>query len=217
MIITATLLIAVGVVSSLLGVKLFRLLLPFLGLITGVIVGFTGFQGIFGTGAVSTAMAVVIALVVGLLLAVLSYVFFDLAAIFLTIVVGAMAASYLGVALGLREDGFIVFMLAIAGGILGGVLAVRYAVSVGLVIAVTSLLGVAYILTGLMLVVGSVSLNDIQESGVVRTLLEVVDQSFLWFLVWAGGSIITMQLQYRLLLADILSSAFEYTEKPVRK
>lgn len=215
MIITATLLIAAGVLTCMLGAKLFKLLLPLIGLVTGFMVGFIGFQAVFGTSAVSSAMAVVIALVVGLMLAVLSYVFFDLAVVFFSIAVGAIALSYLGVALGLREDGFLVFLLSVAGAIIAGMYAVRHAISLRLVVLVTSFLGVAYILTGLMLLIGEVNLNQINENGVVATLLSVVDQSFLWFIVWVGGSLLAAQLQYRLLLETYLTQMFEYSEEEI--
>lgn len=212
MIVIAIALIAVGIVTGLLGAKLFRLLLPVLGLVTGFVVGYTGFQGIFGTSAVSTAMAVVIALIVGLLLGVLAYMFFDIAVVFFAIAIGAMALSYLGVALGLRQDGVIVFLLGVAGAILGGSYALKNNLGLPLVLAVTSLLGVAYVLAGIMLVAGEVDVKEISEAGVVSTLLRVVDQSFLWLLVWIGGSLITVQLQKRLLMSAYGSDAFAYKE-----
>jgi len=210
-------LIATGVLACLLGTKLFKLLLPLFGLVTGFMVGFLGFQGVFGSGAVSTAMAIVVALTVGLVLAVLSYVFFDLAVTFLAISVGAIAFSYLGVALGLNEDGFIVFLLALAGAILAGMYAVSSAVSVRLVVLVTSFLGVAYILTGVMLLAGEVSLDAVHDDGAVRTLLSVVDQSFLWFFVWLGGSLFAASVQQRLLIESYMTSMFEYTEADYQK
>lgn len=212
MIIVATLLLAFGLVTSLLGLKLFKLLLPALGLVSGFMIGFVGTQGVFGTGALSNAMAVLVALAVGVVLAVLSFMFFDVAIVVLSAIVGASALSYLGVALGLRQEGFVVFLLAISGGILGLIAAQRYPIGVQLVITLSSMLGVAYILTGFMLVAGTVSLDQLNNQGVVGTLLRVVDQSFLWFMVWIGGSLLAMQAQYRLAVVDALSSAFAYEE-----
>lgn len=212
MIVVAISLIAIGVVTGLLGAKLFRLLLPVLGLVTGFVVGYTGFQGIFGTGAVSTAMAVVIALVVSLVVGVLSFMFFDLAVVFFAVAMGATAFSYLGVALGLRANGIVVFLLAVAGAIMAGRYAVRNNFGLPLVVAVTSLLGTAYVLTGIMLVAGHVTLNQIGDNGVVSTLVSVVDQSFLWLFVWIGGSLVTSQAQNRLLMSGYGSDAYAFTE-----
>ncbi|MCA9331232.1 hypothetical protein KC957_04215 [Candidatus Saccharibacteria bacterium] len=212
MIIVATLLLAFGLVTSLLGLKLFKLLLPALGLVSGFMIGFVGTQGVFGTGALSNAMAVLVALAVGVLLAVLSFLFFDVAIVVLSAIVGASALAYLGVALGLRQEGFVVFLLAVAGGILGLIAAQRYPIGVQLVVTLSSMLGVAYVLTGFMLVAGTVNLDQLNNQGVVGTLLRVVDQSFLWFFVWIGASLLAMQVQYRLAVVDALSSAFAYEE-----
>lgn len=213
MIFIATLLLAFGLVASLLGLKLFKLLLPLLGLVSGFLIGFVGVQGVFGTGGLSNVMAVMVALVVGVVLAILSFVFFDIAIVVLSALVGASALSYLGVALGLNQDGFVVFLLALSGGIFGLMAAQRYPIGVQLVVTLTSLIGVAYVLTGFMLVAGTVSLDELNNAGVVTTLLRVVDQSFLWFFVWIGGSVLAMQIQYRLAVIDALSDMFAYEEK----
>ena len=77
MVLVALALMGVGLLSSLLGFKLFKVLLPVVGLVAGAMVGFSGFQGIFGTGAVSTTVAVFVAITVGLLMAMLSFVYFN--------------------------------------------------------------------------------------------------------------------------------------------
>ena len=213
MLLTATMLIALGVLSSLLGLKLFKILLPLLGLVSGIMVGFAGVQGVFGSGTLSTTMAVFVSFVVGLLLAVLSYVFFELAVIVFVALIGASAFSYLGVALGLREEGFLVFMLALSGAIIGATVAARYGVGAQIVVALTSMLGVAWILAGFMLVVGKVSLDEIAATSVAATMLRIVDQSFLWFFVWFGGSLVAMQVQHRLARLDTFTTAFEYDGK----
>ena len=79
MLIISLLLLMVGAASALLGFQLFRVLLPLVGLVAGTVIGFTGFQGVFGSGAVSTTVAVFVAIAVGILMAVLSYLFFGVA------------------------------------------------------------------------------------------------------------------------------------------
>ena len=212
MIVVAIALITIGVIASLMGAKLFKLLLPILGLVTGFLVGFLGFQQLFGTTAIAPALSVVIAIVIGLVLAVLSYVFFDLAVVFYAIAVGATAGTYLGVVLGLDKEGFVVLLLAITGAILAGSYALKYNLGLPLVVGITSILGVAYILVGLFLVTGSVTVEDVTEKGIVSTLLKVVDQTFIWLLVWIGGSLVAIRLQSYLLLKGYGSDTFEYIE-----
>jgi hypothetical protein len=71
--------LAVGLLCATLGARLAKTLLPLFGFFAGIMVGFTGVQAVFGTGVLSTTMAVFVSFVVGLLLALLSYLFFDLA------------------------------------------------------------------------------------------------------------------------------------------
>lgn len=213
MILVAISLITIGVIASLMGAKLFKLLLPILGLVTGFLVGFLGFQQLFGTTALNPAgLSLVVALVIGLVLAVLSYVFFDLAVIFYAIAAGATAGTYLGVVLGLNKEGFIVLLLAIAGAILAGSYALTHNLGLPLVIAITSILGVAYILVGLFLITGSVKVEDVTENGVVDTLIKVVDQTFIWLLVWIGGSLLGIRLQSYLHIKGYGSDSFEFVE-----
>lgn len=213
MLILSTLLIAIGLVVALLGVKLFRLLLPVIGLVTGAMAGFIGMQAVFGTGVVATTLAVVLALIVGVLLAILSFAFFDFAVVVYIALLGAAAFAYLGVALGLREDGFLVFMLGLAGAILAALYASYGAVSLQIVMALTSFIGVAYVLAGVFLVAGNVSIDELNENGIAGTIVKVVDQSFLWFFVWVGGSLAAWAVQMRALFDDMLTHLFEYVGK----
>ena len=207
----------IGILSSVLGLKLFKLLLPFLGFVTGFMVGFLGVQAIFGTGVVSTAMSILVAFIVGVMIALLSYLFFDISVTLFAALIGGTAFSYMGVALGLSKEGFVVFLFSLGGAILGAMIASRYALAPQIVVTLTAMLGVAYILAGFLLVVGRVSLNDINSAGVSATILKVVDQSFLWFFVWLGGSIVAMQVQYRLALIDVMDNMFEYQELKTSK
>lgn len=213
MLIVSTLLIAIGLVVALLGVKMFRLLLPLIGLVTGAMAGFIGVQAVFGVGAVATAIAVVVAIIMGLLFAFLSFAFFDLAVVVYVAMLGAAVFSYVGIALGLSQDGFLVFMLAVTGFLLAATWASRGGVSLRIVMALTAFIGTAYVLVGIMLLVGNVSIDELNNSGVVATIIRVVDQSFLWFLVWVGGSLVAQQLQQRAAFNDLLTTSFEYNDK----
>lgn len=191
MVLLAISLILLGVAVGLLGYQLFRVLLPIAGLVAGAIIGFTGVQGIFGTGVVSSTVAVVVAVVFALVLALLSYLFFDLAVTVFAGVVFASLFSLLGVALGLDENGFVVTMLAIAGFIIGLMMALSSGMlSVNLVTLVSSFLGMGFILGGVFLLGGGVTTEMLSNEGVIRSVAMNVDQSFLWVLVWITGAIV---------------------------
>lgn len=217
MLIISTLLIAIGVIAALLGAKLFKLLLPVIGLAAGAMAGFIGVQAVFGSGVVGTSIALVVAVIMGLLLAILSYAFFDLAVVVYIAMLGAAMFSYLGVALGLNQNGFLVFMLSLAGLIAAATWASRSGVSLEIVMAFTSFMGVAYVLVGIMLLAGNVSLDDLNNNGVGSTIIRVVDQSFIWFFVWVGASLMAWQAQRRMVFNSFLTTALEYNEKEGKK
>jgi hypothetical protein len=217
MILIALVLMAVGLATSLFGYKLFRLLLPLVGLVSGVLVGFTGFQGVYGKGAVSTTVAVFVALTVGIVMALLSFAYFSIALTVLSGIVGAAAATYLGLALGLGGQGFVMFLLALAGFVVGLVASGSAGFSLRFVMTLTSLAGVAFILAGIFLIAGHVSLDELHRQGVIASVLDVVDQSFIWLLVWIGGSMIAMNAQARTALLQLMNNQYAYKEPRGKK
>lgn len=210
MILASIILITLGLVSALIGLKVFRLVLPLMGLVGGFMVGFAGVQAVFGSGVLSTTVAIIVAVFTGLLLGILSYMFFEIGVVVLSAIVGASALSFLGVALGLQQEGFVVFMLGLVGAIMGTLFATRRPISVPLVITVTSLYGVAMVMVGFMLVIGNVSLDEVSGQSIAATLVSVVDQSLLWLFVWIGGSIIATRLQTRAALLELMNGPYEF-------
>jgi hypothetical protein len=213
MILLASALILLGVVFAVMGQKLFRVLLPIVGLIVGMMVGFGGVQGVFGSGTISLTIAVVMALIVGAIMTLLSFAFYDLAVTLLVALMGASAFTYLGIALGLENNGFILFLLSLSGFIMGLILAANSMLSVSLVFGATAFIGVALVLAGVFLLVGEVSLDQLNETGILRSVVEVVDQSFIWLFVWIAGSIVAMNAQIKLATQEFMSDTYAYTAK----
>ncbi len=218
MIFIAFALVLLGLFTAVLGLKLFRVILPLAGLFAGVMVGFGGVQGVFGTGAISTSIAVMMALIVGVLMSLLSFVFLELAVYVLSAMVGAAALSYLGVVLTLGDNGLLMLLLAIAGAIIGFIFAShRPALSTSVVVAMTSFAGVSFVLAGVMLLVGDVSLDQLHDGGVIASVLDVVDNSFIWLLVWIGASVLALNTQLRLLMTEVIGNNYAFIEKKVKK
>jgi hypothetical protein len=187
--------------------------LPIAGFVAGLMVGFTGVQGIFGTGVVSITIAVVMALIVGAIMAILSFVFFDLAVVILTMMLGWSLLSYLGVAIGLGDNGFILFLLGLAGAIFGLIIATSGPFSTSLVVVVTSMIGVTFVLAGVLLLVGSITLDDLNEIGIIRSTLNVVDNAFLWFIVWIGATAFAVVSQTKTLSMEVMDDSLAYLPK----
>ena len=164
-IIVSVLFLIVGGLTAMVGYKLFRVLLPILGLFAGFAVGFTGMQAVFGTGEVSFVLSVITALVVGLILALLSYAYFKIAIVVMGALVGAGVMSTLAHAIGLQEDGFLTFMLAASGAIIAGMFVARYQLEKDIIIIVSAMVGVALIFVGLFLLVSDLTLEELHQNG----------------------------------------------------
>ncbi len=211
-------LIVIGLAVGLLGFKLFRVLLPIAGLIVGATIGYTGIQGIFGTGVTSTTVAVLVAIVFGLVLAILSYAFFDIA---VTVLLGLAFSSFFtlfGVVLGLSANGFVVFMLSVAGFIIGLLVALSAPLlAEGLVTFVTAFIGSGLVLGGVFLLGSGVTLVDLHANGVITTVVERVGGSFWWILVWVASAVIMRQVQLRSLFLELFPKELGYSQAASKK
>lgn len=211
-------LIVIGLAVGLLGFKLFRVLLPIAGLVVGASIGYTGIQGIFGTGVTSSTVAVLVAIVFALVLAVLSYAFFDVA---VTVLLGLAFSSFFalfGIALGLSANGFVVFMLSVTGFIVGLLVASSSPLlAEGLVTFATAFIGSGLILGGIFVIGGGASLADMHANGVINTVVQRVDNSFWWILVWVAGAVILRQVQLHSLFLEIFPKELDYTHAASKK
>lgn len=210
MLILAAGLILFGGLWAFIGLKLFRLLLPIAGLISGAIIGFSGVQAIFGVGVVSTTVAIIVAIVVGLVLALLSYFLYEVAIVVLAAAVGASLFTHLGIAVGLEDNGFLLFLLGASGAIMGLMFSLQSGFSVGFVMVLTSLLGIGYIFAGIMLGVGEITIDQLSEVGIINSVVETVDQSFLWLLAWIGGTLVAVNMQKAALTKEFAENRYEY-------
>ena len=209
----AVALIIVGLAVGFLGLKLFRVMLPVAGLFVGAIAGFTGIQGIFGTGVTSTTIAILVACILGLVLALLSYAFFDIA---VTVLVGAGMSSIftiLGIALGLTEQGFVMGLLSLSGFIIGLYIALLSPfLSANVVSLATSFAGMGFVLAGIFLIGSSVSVDELGANGVITTVSTRVDQSFWWLFVWIAGIIIMSRTQMNRFFEGIFPEHLGFNE-----
>jgi hypothetical protein len=210
----AMLFVITGLASATLGYALFRLLLPLMGFIVGMGVGFSGIQAIFGTNVWSFFAATITALIIGLIFGVVAYLYYTLGVIvlFASIVSGIFA--FLGQAVGLREEGFIVFLLGLSGAIIGGIVVLRYRLQNTLIIFATALFGVSLILSGILLVSGGISITQLHENGILQTIEQTVETSWIWIFALAGATIFAAAFQRSLIERAIGDySRFVYVEE----
>lgn len=200
----ALLLIAVGVVSSLFGYVLFRLVLPIIGFMTGLVIGFSGVQAVFGANVWSFFAASLTAVFVGLLFALVAHFYYTIGVMVVAGSIFAGILAFFGTAIGLSEQGFIVFLLSLTGAIIGGLAVLRYGLQHSLVVTLTSLFGVAAILLSGFLLFSDVSVAQLHEQGILATMATTIGTSWIWLFVLIGGTVFASALQRYLLVNAML-------------
>lgn len=213
MIFIAAALVIIGAFIALLGERVFRVVLPIIGFVAGILIGYSGVEAIFGIGFISFPLAILTSLLIGSILAVLSYLYFEIAVILLVGVVTGYGAMYLGIALGLSSNGFWLGLLTFAGAVLGLALATAVPMGQSLIVIASSFYGVAMVMAGFFMIGGSVTFEQMQRVGILRVVSERVDSNLLWFGVWMGGAIACSYAQLAAISRDLLSgSGLSYSE-----
>lgn len=210
-------LLVVGLAAAFSGYPLFRILLPILGFLTGFSLAFSAIQGAFGPGVWSALVAIIPALVLGLILAAISYLYFAIGVIILGASLVAAAFAYIGQAVGLREDGFLVLLLTIAGAIIGGIVVATKGLQDDLVIYVTAIAGTGLVLLAVFLTFGNVSLSDLYNNGILRSIGSAVDSSWIWLFAWIGGAAVAVSAQRRVIAEAYFGSQFSVPEDKIKK
>lgn len=213
MIFIAAALVIVGAFVALLGERVFRVVLPIIGFIAGILIGFSGVEAIFGIGFISFPLAILTSLLIGSILAILSYLYFEIAVVLLVGVVTGYGAMYMGIALGLSSNGFWLGLLTFAGAILGLALATAVPMGQSLIVIISSFYGVAMVMAGFFMIGGSITFEQMQRVGILRVVTDRVDGSLLWFAVWVGGSIACCYAQLAAITREFLDgNGLSYSE-----
>lgn len=213
MIFIAAALVIVGVLVALLGERMFRVILPIIGFVAGILIGYSGVEAIFGIGFISFPLAILTSLLIGAILAILSYLYFELAVILLVGVITGYGAMYIGIALGLSSNGFWLGLLTFAGAILGLALATSIPMGQSLIVIASSFYGVAMVIAGFFMIGGSITFEQMQRTGILRVVTDQIDGSLLWFAVWVGGSIACCYAQLAAIARELLSgNGLSYSE-----
>jgi len=141
-IVAASFLLFLSAIVAFFGTRLFWIILPIWGFFFGLAVGAQGVQALFGDGFLSTAFSWIVAFFLGLLFALLSYLFWFVAV--------ALIGGYLGYGIVVGFFGLIgvdlgplVWILGIAAGIVFAVLTMMLNIQKWVVVIGTSLLGAA--------------------------------------------------------------------------
>ena len=170
------------------GYRLFLILLPIWGFFFGFGLGAQTLQAIFGVGFVSTVSSWVVGFIVGLVFAVLSYLFYIVAVALLSGSFGYSVAVGILTAIGLNF-GLIVWLIGIVVGIALAVIVLAFNIQKYAIIVITAITGTGAINLPLLAAGGGLTLAQLAGSPV----LTAIQDSFWWllfFIVVAGAGII---------------------------
>jgi hypothetical protein len=175
------LLLAFGVLTSAFGYKLFKILLPIWGFFAGFALG-SGFVTYFlSDGFLATLTSWGVALFVGFIFAILSYVFYYVGIIILGATFGVALTTAIMFAIGFNP-GFLVTIIAMFGGLVFAGLAVIFNIQKYLIVLITSILGASTALSGLFVLFGKITLEMIKDGE--NPVDAILQDSLFWSIVW---------------------------------
>ena len=176
----AILAVVIGLAFAFAGWRFFLLLLPLWGFVVGFSLGTEAMRSLFGDGTFATVTSWVVGLVIALVFAALSYLYYYAAIAILAgtvgYVVGASAWGIIG-----NEQGVIAFVIGVVVGVVVAIAALALNVPRYLVIVLTALGGAAAIVAGWFLLIGKVPADNVTWWQVGQ----LIKDSWFYLIVWA--------------------------------
>jgi hypothetical protein len=188
-------LIAFGVAIAALGIQIFFAMLPLLGFVAGFYVGAAGVEALFGDGFLSTFTGWIAGIVVGLVFAVIAYVWWYVGVLISAGASGALLATALAVAIGINSS-FILFVFAVVGAIVVVFAALSLNLPIYVVIVNTAIAGASIVISGVMLMFNRIQTADLEEGFAVA----MTEASWWWVLLW--GVVAAIGMGRQLMLKD---------------
>jgi Domain of unknown function (DUF4203) len=180
-IILALFALLIGVAFCFWGYRVFLVLLPIWGFFAGFWLGAEAITLLFGDGFLATTTGWIVGFIAGLILAVLSYLFYMVGVALVAGVVGWSLASGLLAAIGL-DSGIIVFIISLITAIVVAGLVLFFNVQKYVIILLTALGGAnAIVLSGLLLL-GKVTTDMLAASG--NPVKPILADSWFWLIAW---------------------------------
>lgn len=183
-----------GIAFCFYGYRVFMVMLPIWGFFGGFWMGAMGTSLILGTGFLATVTGWVVGFGLGLVGAILSYLFYLGGVAWVAGSFGAALGSGFMALLGF-ESGFLVFAVALSSGVVLAILTLVLNIQRYIINTITAAGGAKAILLAIMLILGRVSLADLQAAG--NAIQPVLQDSVFWWLAWLIIASIGLAFQLR--------------------
>jgi len=178
----AILAFGIGVAFLFFGYRFFLVLLPVWSFMVGFWLGALAISIILSEGFLVSVMGLVVGFVVGLILAVLSYLFYSVGVLLLGASFGYWFAMTVLYAIGI-DPGFIAAVAGILTAIIFAVLTVLLDVKKHLIVVITALGGAGFFLLSAFLIFGVVKIPDLQ-AGASPAMILIIQNSLFWLILW---------------------------------
>ncbi|HET7234826.1 MAG TPA: DUF4203 domain-containing protein [Actinomycetota bacterium] len=191
-IVGGALLLFLGGVIAFGGYRLFLILLPIYGFFFGLTFGAHSVQALFGDGFLSTTTSWVVGFFVGLLFALLAYLFWVVA---VAIAAGSLGYTLVAALFSLFDADLdvLVWIIGVAVGIVFALAAVMLNLQKAIVIVATGLAGAWAIVGTFLFLFEPATPEAIAEGGAKM----VLDDHPLWFLIFAVVAVFGIAFQFR--------------------
>lgn len=188
--------IVIGLAIAFWGYRFLWVLLPIWGFFAGLWLGVTGLHTLFGEGFLVGVSGLVVGFVLGLIFAVLSYLFYFVGVAILGGTIGyGLTTSLLVGGLGMNAN-FLVWLIAIVVAVLFAVAVLALNLQKYAVIIITALGGASATLGGILLLLNRIPMD--QLSGNVGVFAPVTFQEGpIWWLIWVVVAIAGIVWQIR--------------------
>lgn len=169
----------VGFTVAFSGLRVFFAMLPLLGFITGLFAGATLIQSWLGEGFLASLTGWLVGIVLGILFALVSYLWWYAGALLAAGASGALLASGLFSLFGVNSGVFLT-IVAMIGAVVFIFLAMALNLPVYIVLVNTAILGAYGVIGGLLLIFNVKDLNEF-DWGVARA---IAHENWFWWIVW---------------------------------
>jgi len=186
--------VALGAAFCFAGFRLFLLLLPIWGLFTGFMVGAGATATLLGEGFLASTLAIVVGIVVAIVFALLSYLYWWGAVAVIAGALGYWVAHWLLVVIGFSADGFVTTLIALAAGVVLAFAAIVVNAPKYVAIILTAFAGAAWLAAGIALFLGIIKTDELTDGSLVAIYKA---EGWLWIAIWgvAAAAGIIAQLQ----------------------
>ena len=172
--------VAIGLVATFFGYRLFRAVLPVFGFVLGAVVGAQAVFLIFNEGIFATILSIVAAVVVGIVFGLLAYFWWALGIVLAVGGMGFAIGNALLPAIGLDNLELVSWLIGLAVGAGFALAAIVLRLPRAIVIAVTALWGSGATIAGVLILLQQMEPEELGFGAVDA----VVSESFVWLLIY---------------------------------